>query len=95
MDTQYVKPVLKTHKERLFATYSLTSIALFGSYADGTATDESDVDIMVEFSRPVSFEFIDLTIELKNLFHKKIDIVTRKAVKPSLMSYIQPQLQYV
>ncbi|RYC68751.1 MULTISPECIES: nucleotidyltransferase family protein [Spirosoma] len=95
MDAQHIKQVLKTHKERLFTTYPLTSIALFGSYADGTASEESDIDIMVEFSRPVGFEFIDLTIELENLLHKKIDIVTRKAVKPSLMSYIQPQLQYV
>lgn len=70
-------------------------MALFGSYADGTATEDSDVDIMVEFNRPVGFEFIDLSIELENLLQKPVDLVTRQAVKPKLMPYITPQLQYV
>lgn len=95
MDAQHIRQILTDNKDRLFMTYPLTSMALFGSYADGTANEKSDIDIMVEFSRPVGFEFIDLSIELEQLLNKRVDIVTRKAVKPGLMNFIQPQLQYV
>jgi uncharacterized protein len=53
------------------------------------------VDILVEFSRPVGFELIDLTIDLEQLLHRKTDVVTQNAIKPALMRFIQPQLQYV
>lgn len=95
MDGQAIKELLKANKEKLFADYPLASMALFGSYADGTATEDSDVDIMVEFNRPVGFEFMDLSIELESLLQKPVDLVTRQAVKPRLMTYITPQLQYV
>lgn len=95
MDAHQIKQILRANKERLFLSYPLMSMALFGSYSDGTATEHSDVDIMVEFSEPVGFEFIELSIELEKLLDKRIDIVTRKAVKPELMRFIQPQLQYV
>ena len=47
MDGQAIKALLQANKEKLFATYPLESMALFGSYADGTACEHSDVDIMV------------------------------------------------
>lgn len=70
-------------------------MALFGSYADGTATDNSDIDIMVEFDQPVGFEFVDLSVELENLLQKRVDLVTRQAISPKLMTFIRPQLRYV
>jgi len=70
-------------------------MALFGPYADGTATDNSDIDIMVEFNQPVGFEFIDLSIELEALLQKRVDLVTKQAISPKLMPYISRQLQYV
>ena len=95
MDAEHIKELLRANKERLFATYPLASLALFGSYADGTATEESDVDILVEFKQPVGYEFIDLSIDLENLLQKPVDLVTRKAIKPKLMPYITHQLYYV
>ncbi len=95
MDGQQIKQILQDNKERLFTTYPLVSMALFGSFADGSARDDSDVDILVEFSRPTGFELVDLTLDIEQLLHRKADVVTRKAVKPALMQFIQPQLQYV
>ena len=95
MDGTQIKQLLQANREHLFATYPLTSIALFGSYADGTATEESDVDILVEFSKPVGFEFIDLSIELENILHRPVDLVTRQAIKPRMIPFITRQLQYV
>lgn len=95
MDAEHIKTLLKANKERLFVDYPLASLALFGSYADGTATENSDVDILVEFKQPVGFEFIDLSIELESLLQKPVDLVTRKAIKPALMPYVTQQLFYV
>lgn len=95
MDSNGIKQLLQANKEYLFAMYPLASMALFGSHADGTATEESDVDILVEFKQPVGFEFIDLSIELEKILQRPVDLVTRQAVKPKLMPYITPQLQYV
>ncbi|UFH56894.1 nucleotidyltransferase family protein [Spirosoma sp. KNUC1025] len=95
MTGQQIKGILQAKKEHLFSTYPLVSMALFGSYADDTATEASDVDILVEFKHPVGFEFIDLSIELENILQKPVDLVTRQAIKPKLMPYIIHQLQYV
>jgi uncharacterized protein len=95
MDGQSITQLLRSKKEHLFSVYPLSSMALFGSYADGTATETSDVDILVEFSRPVGFEFIDLSIELESLLKKPVDLVTRQAIKPRLLPYVTRQLQYV
>lgn len=95
MDGQSITQLLRSNKDHLFSAYPLSSMALFGSYADGTATETSDVDILVEFSRPVGFEFIDLSIELESLLKKPVDLVTRQAIKPRLLPYVTRQLQYV
>ena len=95
MDGKQIKRLLEANKERLFTAYPLASLALFGSYADGTATKDSDVDILVEFKYPVGFEFIDLSIELETILQKPVDLVTRQAIKPKLMPYITQQLYYV
>jgi predicted nucleotidyltransferase len=95
MDGKSITQLLRLNKEHLFSAYPLSSIALFGSYVTGTATETSDIDILVEFNRPVDFEFIDLSIELEQLLQKPVDLVTRQAIKPRLLPYITRQLQYV
>ncbi len=95
MNAQDIKGMLLANKSGLFNRYPLKSMALFGSYSDGTATEQSDIDIMVEFSQPVGFEFIDLCIELEELLQKRVDLVTRQAISPKLMAFVSRQLQYV
>ncbi len=70
-------------------------MALFGSYARNEANEKSDVDILVEFSAPVGFEFIDLAIELENVLHQKVDLVSKKGVKAPLLPIIEKTLIYV
>ena len=90
MDGQAIRELLQANKEKLFATYPLESMALFGSYADGTAREDSDVDIMVEFNRPVGFEFVDLCIELENLLQKPVDLVTASRKTKTYALYRSP-----
>jgi predicted nucleotidyltransferase len=83
---------LRRERGRLFARYGLKSMALFGSATRGDLRPDSDVDIMVEFQRPVGMEFIDLAEELERLVARKVDLVMRSAVKPHYMTFIERDL---
>jgi len=52
--------------------YGVTSIGVFGSYARGDALPDSDIDIMVEFNRPIGWELVDLADLLESRLHQVI-----------------------
>ena len=79
----------------LASKYSVSEIGIFGSMVRNDFTADSDIDIIVAFSRPVGIEFIDLANELEHLFDRRIDLVSRTGVKPSYMQRIQPEIIYV
>jgi len=65
------------------------SLALFGSAARGNAGSESDVDFLVEFSRPVGlFEFIRLKQVLEKILGCRVDLVTLDALRESMKAEI-------
>lgn len=90
-----VMQLLRAHRADLFARYPLHTMAVFGSVSRGDNGPESDVDIMVEFTQPVGMAFICLAMELEEILHCKVDLVTRKGVKDRYFKYIEPDLQYV
>jgi predicted nucleotidyltransferase len=60
-------------------------LALFGSVARDQAGPDSDVDLLVEFDRPVGmFAFLELKEYLEELLGTPVDLVTRSALKPQL-----------
>ena len=87
--------VLRRERAKLFAKYGLKSMAVFGSATRGDFTPESDVDIMVEFERPIGMDFFDLEQDLARIVSRKVDLVMRTAVKPHYMEFIQKDLKYV
>ena len=90
-----VLQILKENKQFLFEKYPLKSLALFGSYSRGDYTNESDVDILVDFDKPVGIEFLDLCYDIQALVKKEVDLVSRNAVKPNQYTFIQDDLKYV
>ena len=87
--------ILKDNKQFLFEKYPLKSLALFESYSRGDYTTESDVDIMVDFSKPIGIKFLDLCYDIEALIKKEVDLVSRKAIKPKQYLFIQQDLKYV
>ncbi len=66
--------------------YNLKKVTLFGSRANGTATENSDVDLIVDFSVPISLMDISgLKIDLEESFGIGVDIITRRSLKGSLL----------
>ena len=87
--------ILKEHKQELFKKYPIQSLALFGSYSRGDYKENSDIDVLVEFTHPVGMEFISLSHELEDILNKEVDLVSKPAIKPKYLKYIEADLQYV
>lgn len=80
----------------LRSKYSVETIGVFGSVSRGEDKTTSDVDILVEFSEPVGmFKFIELEDFLGKLVGKKVDLVTKKALKPTIREAILQEVVYV
>lgn len=64
---------------------------LFGSFVKGNATENSDIDILVEldYSQEIGLRFIKMKIDLENLLQKNIDLVSSRG----LSKYIQPLVE--
>jgi uncharacterized protein len=90
-----IKSKLVENKKRLYTKYGLSAIAIFGSYARNEQTSESDIDILVEFNRPIGAEFIDLADELEEILVKKVDLVSRRGLKERHFKAIEKELHYV
>jgi hypothetical protein len=95
-DLEQIKKILKDHKDILRQRYSVDDIAIFGSYVREEQSIESDVDILVEFARPVGFvAFMKLEGYLSELIGRKVDLVTKKALKPNMGKTILQELVHV
>lgn len=90
-----IRNTLQIHKQRLTEKYGLSSMAIFGSYGRGQQNDDSDIDILVDFKKPIGIEFIDLADELEKLLNNKVDLVSRKGIKPQYYKHIEQELNYV
>jgi len=68
-------------------------IALFGSYSRGEERKDSDVDIIVEFSKPKSLlEFVGIEQELSEKTGKKIDLLTENSISPYLIDRVKKEM---
>ena len=75
--------------------YGLSILAVFGSYGRGQQNHNSDVDILVDFKKPIGVEFIDLADELENILKLKVDLVSKNGLKPQYFETIEKDLNYV
>jgi len=90
-----LKDIIDHHRNELEDKYKVKNIAVFGSFARGEHTPESDIDILVEFKEPVGFLFIHLADFLEELFGTKVDLLTPDAIKPNRREYVMEDLTYV
>ena len=90
-----IKNTLIQNKQRLYDKYGLNMLAVFGSYGRGQQTEQSDVDILVDFNKPVGVEFIDLANELERILKMKVDLVSKNGIRPQYFLEIEPDLSYV
>jgi hypothetical protein len=68
--------ILRKELPYLEERYGVEKIAIFGSFAKGLEREGSDLDILVELSKPLGLDFIDLAYYLEEIFGRSVDIAT-------------------
>lgn len=86
---------LKEIKPILVDKFHVSKIGYFGSYVTGMQTQESDLDVLVEFSKPVGWGFFTLEKFLEQSLGLPIDLVTISALKARIKESILNQVVYV
>ncbi len=71
---------LREHKPELQRKYPVSRIGVFGSYARGEATENSDLHIAVEISGPMGLNFVAMADEIEGLFGIKVDVVPKRSI---------------
>jgi predicted nucleotidyltransferase len=82
-------------KPELQRRFFVSSIGLFGSVVRDDFSESSDVDIIVDFSRPIGIEFVDLAEYLEEQLHKKVDLVSRNGIRDQYFKAIESEILYV
>ena len=83
-----IKPILKEK-------YQLNEMALFGSYARNEQTSQSDLDIMVSTERIPFREYCKMYNFIEDIFVDiKVEIVSRKAIRPQYFERMKKDLIY-
>jgi len=84
-----IKNKLKDYKAVLKEKYNLKEISIFGSYTRNDQTIDSDIDILVSFSKPIGLiKFIQLEGRLEQILKSKVDLVPKKGIKIELKDSI-------
>ena len=95
-ELEKIKEILNKHRDELREKYKITEIGIFGSYTRGEQKKESDVDILVEFSEPVSLlDLIGAENYISDLVERKVDLVPREDVRPELKQVILDEVVYI
>ena len=85
-----IKQVLRQNKSSLKKNFKIKLLGIFGSYVRGKQKKNSDVDILVEFNGPTTFDqYISLKIFLEDLLNCPVDLVARKGIRPQLAPFIE------
>lgn len=86
---------LKEELPRLREKFNVKSIGLFGSWVRGEQTGQSDVDVLVEFEKPIGFfKFVELEDHLGERLGVKVDLVTPDALKPLIKPRVEKEAVY-
>ena len=96
MILEKIKEILFQQKSILEKKYAIKKIGVFGSYVRGEQNKQSDLDILVEFEKPMGlFKFLDLEEYISNITNLKVDLVSKKALKPRIGKYILDEVVFI
>lgn len=95
-DIHTITKTLHSHTPRFARDYAVRRFGVFGSVVRGDQTEASDIDILVDFIKPIGlFTFVRLEEELTKLLKRKVDLVTPRALKPAIRDDVLKETLYV
>ena len=93
MDREAILERLKAKTPDLTQRYGLRSLAVFGSMARGDDHPGSDVDLLVTFEGPATFDrYMGLKLELEDLLGRPVDLGTPQTLRPELRARVEKDL---
>lgn len=88
--------LLRDHKGALEQQFGITELAVFGSCAHGSASAESDLDVLVDFDGPAnSRRYFGVQFYLEDLTGRSVDLVTRRALRAELRPHVEREAVHV
>lgn len=91
-----IKQLLKQSKSVLQENYKVTELGIFGSYVRGEQTEKSDVDVLIDYEKaPTLFKLVELCSYLNELMGMKVDVVTKKGLKPRIRERVLSEVVYL
>jgi len=88
--------ILKDEFPYLKEEYGVKKIGVFGSYSRAEQDIKSDVDILIQFEKPIGFfKFIAIEDYLSERLKAKVELVTEDALKPIIKPYVMEDVVYV
>ena len=96
MASNEVLDMLRANLRQLQQRFGVESLAVFGAASRGDLSVDSDVDLLVRFNRPASFDsYFALKFHLEDLLGRSVDLATDKMVGPRLRRHIEKDLLVV
>jgi len=91
--------LLKARLPELHREFGVKTLGVFGSFARDEANQNSDLDLLVEFERPIGLRFVEFTARLGKIVSRSVDVLTKAGVEsirqPEIARSIQNSIVYV
>ncbi len=96
MNRSAILKLLNEHSEQVCKRFGAKRLSLFGSAARDELREDSDIDVLVEFDGPATFDgYFDLKTYLEQLLGRPVDLVTEKGLKPRARRHVEKDLIHV
>jgi predicted nucleotidyltransferase len=96
MDRAKVLSLLRDRFDEIQSRFAVKRLALFGSAARDEMRVDSDVDVLVEFQGPATFDgYMDLKYFLEDLLNTPVDLVTDKGLRKEIRPIVESKAIHV
>lgn len=99
MDKYKIISILRDNISFIKNKYGISKIGIFGSYSKNTQTDNSDIDLIIKFEKPIGLKYFELIDFLEEKLGKDVDVITEKGLEQirikSVSDSIRNEITYV
>jgi predicted nucleotidyltransferase len=96
---QDIMTLLRDRLPELHREFGVKTLGIFGSFARDEASGNSDLDLLVEFERPIGLRFVEFTERLEKIVSRSVDVLTKAGVEsirqPEIAQTIKNSVVYV
>ena len=87
------REILRRELPYLRDNFGVRRIGLFGSFAKGEQREDSDIDILIEFEKPIGLKFVELAEYLEKVLGRGIDVLTPAGIKGIRIKKIAQEIE--